>query len=85
MDQNSDSRQGRKRAMMAMIARGRIDCYGDNVNMVPEPALDLLKELAIMFSELERGGFDYAQRTLRDTLAAHAQRREAGEPRLLSH
>ncbi len=69
------------RALMEVSARGRIDCYPENVCMVPEPALDLLKELGITFHELGRGGLDYAEKTLRDTLAAHAQRWPAGKPR----
>ncbi len=68
-------------ALVELGRRGRIDCYPDNVYMVPEPALKLLGDLGISFVELSRGGFDYAQKTLRDTLAAHAQRRTAGQPR----
>jgi hypothetical protein len=67
-------------AMMELSRRGRIDCYADGVYMVPEPALDFLRQLGITYRELERGGFDYAEKTLRDTLAAHAQRRQAGQP-----
>jgi hypothetical protein len=69
------------KAMMAMARRGRIDCYADDVYMVPEPALELLKELGVTYQELGRGGFDYAQKTLRDTLAAHPQRRSSGQSR----
>jgi len=63
------------RAMMELSRHGRIDCYADEVYMVPEPALDVLKDLGVTFQELGRGGMDYAEKTLRDTLAAHAQRR----------
>ena len=68
------------RASMEMIRRGRIDCYADQVYMVPEPALDLLRELGVTWIELGRGGIDYAEKTLRDTLAAHAQRWKVGQP-----
>ncbi|MBL8798394.1 MAG: hypothetical protein JNM56_31150 [Planctomycetia bacterium] len=68
------------RAMAELSRRGRIDCYADDVYMVPEPALDLLRQLGIAYQELGRGGFDYAEKTLRDTLAAHAQRRPARQP-----
>ena len=33
---------------------------------MPEPALQLLIDLGISYQELGRGGFDYAQKTLRD-------------------
>jgi hypothetical protein len=69
------------RAMVEMARHGQIDCYADQVFIVPEPALDLLRNLGVTFIELERGGIDYAAKTLRDTLAAHAQRRPTGQPR----
>jgi hypothetical protein len=65
----------RAMAMVEMARRGRIDCYRDHVYMVPEPALDLLKELGVTYEELGRGGMDYAHKTLRDTLAAQEKRR----------
>jgi hypothetical protein len=58
------------RALLEMSRRGKIDCYADEVYMVPEPALDLLKGLGITYHELGRGGIDDAEKTLRDTLAA---------------
>jgi hypothetical protein len=67
-------------AMIELARRGRIDCYADDIYMVPEPALELLGQLGIAYVELGRGGFDYAQKTLRDTLAAQAQRQETGQP-----
>ncbi len=69
------------KAMIEMARRGRVDCYADDVYIVPEPALELLKKLGVRYQELERGGIDYAEKTLRDTLAAHAQRRAPGQPR----
>ena len=69
------------KAMMELSRRGRIDCYADGVYMVPEPALEVLKELGVSYRELGRGGVDYAEKTLRDTLAAHAQRRASGPAR----
>lgn len=75
-----DRKQSAK-AAVEMSGRGRIDCYADNVYMVPEPALELLKSLNIVYHELGRGGLDYAQTTLRDTLAAHSQRRKGGRRR----
>lgn len=68
------------RAFVEMVRRGRVDCYADQVYMVPDPALDLLRELGVSWVELGRGGMDYAEKTLRDTLAAHAQRRPVGQP-----
>ena len=75
-----DKAEGTK-AMMALSRHGRIDCYADGVYMVPEPALTVLGELGVTYRELGRGGFNYAEKTLRDTLAAHAERRASGEPR----
>jgi len=69
------------RAFVEMARRGRIDCYADQVYMVPEPALQLLTEMRVKYRELGRGGRDYAEKTLRDTLAAHGKRRKAGKPR----
>jgi hypothetical protein len=48
--------------------------------MVPESALDLLKQHGVTYTELGRGGFDYTEKTLRDALAAYAQRRPARDP-----
>ena len=55
----------------ALIRRGRVDCFRDNTFIVPEPALDVLRELGIAFHELGRGGLDYAQKALRDSVATH--------------
>jgi hypothetical protein len=66
------------KALLEMSRSGRVDCYQDNVFIVAEPMLDLLKNLGVSFQELGRGGIDYAEKTLRDTLAAHSQRRPAG-------
>jgi hypothetical protein len=60
------------RGFAALVPRGRIDCFRDNVFIVPEPALDVLQELGVPFVELGRGGLDYAQKALRDSLAAQA-------------
>jgi hypothetical protein len=54
----------------ALIRRGRVDCFRDNVFIVPEPALEVLQSLGIRYVELGRGGLDYAQKALRDSLAA---------------
>ena len=40
----------------ALIRRGRVDCFRDNVFIVPEPALEVLRELAVNYVELDRGG-----------------------------
>jgi hypothetical protein len=58
------------KALVEMARRGRVDCYRDDVYIVPEPALELLKSMGIVFQELGRGGIDYAEKTLRDTIAA---------------
>jgi len=61
------------RGFAAMMRRGRVDCYRDNVFIVPEPALELLATLGITYIELGRGGLDYAQKALRDSVATPAQ------------
>jgi len=58
------------RAFAAMIRRGRVLCFRDDIYIVPEPALELLKELSITYQELGRGGMDYAEKALRDSVAA---------------
>jgi hypothetical protein len=56
----------------ALIRRGHVDCFRDNVFIVPEPALEVLQGLGVHFLELGRGGPDYAQKALRDSVAAQA-------------
>jgi hypothetical protein len=58
------------RAFAALIRRGRVDCYREEVYVVPEPALQVLKDMGITYQELGRGGLDYAEKALRDSLAA---------------
>jgi hypothetical protein len=58
------------RALVEMSGRGRVLCFADDVYIVPEPALQLLATLGIGFQELGRGGFDYAEKALRDASAA---------------
>jgi hypothetical protein len=60
------------KAFAAMIRRGRVDCYRDNVFVVPEPALQLLGDMEVHDHELGRGSLDYAQKALRDSSAAPA-------------
>jgi hypothetical protein len=52
------------RAFAALIRRGRVDCYRDNTFIIPDPGLDLLREMGVSFVELGRGGLDYAQKAL---------------------
>ena len=63
-------RDQRATAFVEMARRGRVDCFRDNVFIVPEPALELLRELGVDYIELGRGGLDYAQKALRDSSAA---------------
>jgi hypothetical protein len=60
------------RAFAALIRRGRVDCFRDNVFIVPEPALTVLQSLGVTYQELGRGGLDYAQKALRDSVATQA-------------
>ncbi len=66
------------KAMIEMSRRGRIDCYADDVYMVPEAMLGVLQGMGVTYTEIGRGGPDYAEKTLRDTLAAHAQPAQGG-------
>ena len=61
------------RGFSALIRRGRVDCFKDNVFIVPEPALTVLQDMGVSYVELGRGGLDYAQKALRDSVAAQAQ------------
>lgn len=60
------------RALLELMRRGRIICFPENVYVVPEPALDVLRSLGVMYTELGRGGLDYAEKALRDSFAASA-------------
>jgi hypothetical protein len=71
-------RSHRALALESLTLRGRVICLPDNVFIVPEPALEVLRTLAVAYEELERGGFDYAEKALRDSLADPLQRRATG-------
>ncbi len=43
------------RGFAALIRRGRIDCFKDNVFIVPEPALAVLEGMGVNYLELDRG------------------------------
>ncbi len=68
-------RSDRAKALEVLTLRGRVICLPDNVFIVPEPALEVLQSLSVTFQELERGGFDYAEKALRDSLADPVQLR----------
>jgi len=63
-------RSERAKALVEMSRRGRVICLPDDVFMVPDPALALLQSLGINYQELGRGGFDYAEKALRDASAS---------------
>ena len=71
-------RSDRAKALETLTLRGRVICLPDNHFIVPEPALEVLKSLPVTFKELERGGIDYAEKALRDSLASEVQRRATG-------
>jgi hypothetical protein len=70
----------RAKAMVEMGRRGRVICLPEEVFIVPEPALTLLQSLGVNYHELGRGGLDYAEKALRDSLAAQTQRLPTGQP-----
>jgi hypothetical protein len=62
----------RAEALLPLMRRGRVVCFPDDVFIVPEPALALLQGMNVPFQELGRGGIDYAEKALRDSVAAPA-------------
>ncbi len=60
-------RSDRVKSLVEMARRGRVVCLPDDVFVVPEPALELLQSLGVNYQELGRGGFDYAEKALRDS------------------
>ena len=62
----------RAEALLALMRRGRVVCFPDDVFIVPEPALALLQGMNVPFQELGRGGIDYAEKALRYSVAAPA-------------
>jgi hypothetical protein len=64
------NRDDRVKCLVELARRGRVICLPDNIFVVPEPALDLLRSMQVQFSELGRGGLDYAEKALRDSAAA---------------
>ena len=51
-------------AFATLIRRGRVDCYRDDVYIIPEPALKILQDMGVVFRELGRGGLDYAEKAI---------------------
>ncbi len=66
-------RADRARALESLTLRGRVICLPDNVFIVPDPALEVLRSLNVEYTELGRGGFDYAEKALRDSPARQTQ------------
>jgi hypothetical protein len=66
-------RAERAKALVEMARRGRVICLPGETFIVPEPAVEFLKNVGIGFEEQGRGGFDYAEKALRDSLAAQVQ------------
>jgi hypothetical protein len=62
-------RSDRVKSLVEVARRGRVVCLPDDVFIVPEPALELLQSLGVNYQELGRGGFDYTEKALRDSLA----------------
>lgn len=64
-------REDRAKCLIELARRGRVVCLPDDVFVVPEQALSLLQALSVRHVELGKGGLDYAEKTLRDSLAAN--------------
>jgi len=58
----------RAKALLELLRCGRVMCLPDDVYVVPEPALEVVRSLGVTFKELGRGGIDYAEKALRDSL-----------------
>jgi len=67
------SHEDRSKVLVELARRGRVICLRDDEFVVPEPALELLATLNVDYDEMGRGGFDYAEKMLRDSLAAKTQ------------
>jgi hypothetical protein len=63
-------RSDRAKALVEAGRRVRVICLPNNTFIVPEPALAFFQSLGIAYHELGRGGFDYAEKALRDAAAA---------------
>ncbi len=72
------NRSHRAKALEALTLRGRVICLPENTFIVPEPALEVLRSLGVTCEELEQGGFDYAEKALRDSAASAVQGRATG-------
>jgi hypothetical protein len=68
----------RAKALDVLTLRGRVIGLRDHVFIVPEPALEVLQSLGVTYEELGRGGWDYTQKALRDSLASKRQPRATG-------
>jgi hypothetical protein len=66
-------RDARAKALVEMARRGRVICLPEDTFVVPEAALALLQTLGVAYQELGRGGFDYAEKALRDSLTPQTQ------------
>jgi hypothetical protein len=49
------ARSDRVKSLVALARRGRVDCLPDDVFIVPEPALELLRSLGVNYEELGWG------------------------------
>jgi hypothetical protein len=52
------------RGFAALIRRGRVDCFKDNVFVVPERAVSVLQDTGVRYVELAREELDYTQSAL---------------------
>lgn len=64
------NRSDRAKTLGTLTLRGRVVCLPDNVFVVPEAALEVVQSLGVTYDELGRGGLDYAEKALRDSLAS---------------
>ena len=61
-------RDDRVKSLVEMARRGRIVCLRDDIFIVPEPALNLLQSFGVHYKEFGRGGIDYGEKALRNSL-----------------
>jgi len=65
-------RSDRAKALATITLRERVVCLPDNLFIVPEAALEVLRSVGVAYQELGRGGMNYAEEALRNSKPAQS-------------